>query len=291
MPAHDVTVTGSFAVNQYTITYIIEGEVYFTETVDYGSTIVPPTAPEREGYDFAWDEYPETMPAHDLTITGTYTKNEYYIDGTTYQVNGDEVVVINGKNCAGKVVIPSTIEIDGKKYDVTAIGDNAFTWNMYITSVTISDGIKKIGANAFNYCIQMVEIIIGKDVSVIGNKAFANIVTSANTPRRTSGGLKVSCYAETLSETASDAFEYSSISNGTLLVDDNIVNDYKTTEPWSQFGTIMGFNEASGVKAVWANEDGDAQIFSLDGKPMNEPQKGVNIVRMNNGQTRKMVVK
>jgi len=50
MPAHDVTVTGSFAVNQYTITYIIEGEVYFTETVDYGSTIVPPTAPEREGY-------------------------------------------------------------------------------------------------------------------------------------------------------------------------------------------------------------------------------------------------
>lgn len=291
MPAHDVTVTGSFAVNQYTITYIIEGEVYFTETVDYGSTIVPPTAPEREGYVFAWDEYPETMPAHDLTITGTYTKNEYYIDGTTYQVNGDEVVVINGKNCAGKVVIPSTIEIDGKKYDVTAIGDNAFTWNMYITSVTISDGIKKIGANAFNYCIQMVEIIMGKDVSVIGNKAFANIVTSANTPRRTSGGLKVSCYAETLSETASDAFEYSSISNGTLLVDDNIVNDYKTTEPWSQFGTIMGFNEASGVKAVWANEDGDAQIFSLDGKPMNEPQKGVNIVRMNNGQTRKMVVK
>ena len=57
---------------------------------------------------------------------------------------------------------------------------------------------------------------------------------------------------------------------------------------------IYGFTVspgASGVKAVWANEDGNAQIFSLDGKPMNEPQKGVNIVRMNNGQVRKMVVK
>lgn len=57
---------------------------------------------------------------------------------------------------------------------------------------------------------------------------------------------------------------------------------------------IYGFTvspEASSVKAVWANEDGNAQIFSLDGKPLNEPQKGVNIVRMSNGQVRKVVVK
>ena len=57
---------------------------------------------------------------------------------------------------------------------------------------------------------------------------------------------------------------------------------------------IYGFTvspEASSVKAVWANEDGNVQIFSLDGKPLNEPQKGVNIVRMSNGQVRKVVVK
>jgi len=73
MPAHDVIVTGSFTVNQYTITYIIDNEVYTTQTVDYGSTIIPPTIPEREGYDFAWADYPETMPAYDITIYGTYT--------------------------------------------------------------------------------------------------------------------------------------------------------------------------------------------------------------------------
>ena len=73
MPAHDVTVTGSFTVNQYTITYIIDNEVYTTQRVDYGSTIIPPTAPEREGYDFAWGDYPETMPAYDIIIYGTYT--------------------------------------------------------------------------------------------------------------------------------------------------------------------------------------------------------------------------
>ena len=73
MPAYDVTVTGSFIVNQYTITYVIDNEVYTTQRVDYGSTIIPPTAPEREGYDFAWGDYPETMPAYDITIYGTYT--------------------------------------------------------------------------------------------------------------------------------------------------------------------------------------------------------------------------
>ncbi len=73
MPAEDVTITGSFTINQYTITYIIDGEVYQTVKVDYNSKIIPPTPPEKEGFDFTWGEYPETMPAHDITISGNYT--------------------------------------------------------------------------------------------------------------------------------------------------------------------------------------------------------------------------
>jgi hypothetical protein len=73
MPAHDVTVNGSFAINQYTITYMIDNEVYATEKVDYGSKITPPTPQTRDGYDFAWGDYPETMPAYDITIYGAYT--------------------------------------------------------------------------------------------------------------------------------------------------------------------------------------------------------------------------
>ena len=73
MPDHDVTVTGTFTVNQYTITYVIDGEVYATVTVDFNSKIVPLTPPSKDGFDFAWEEYPETMPAHDITINGAYT--------------------------------------------------------------------------------------------------------------------------------------------------------------------------------------------------------------------------
>ena len=73
MPTHDVTVTGTFTINKYKITYVIDSEVYLTEEVEYGSWITPPNPGDHEGYDFAWEDYPDTMPAHDITINGAYT--------------------------------------------------------------------------------------------------------------------------------------------------------------------------------------------------------------------------
>jgi hypothetical protein len=104
MPAHDVTVTGTFAVNQYTITYVIDNEVYTTQRVDYGSIIVPPVAPTREGYDFAWSDYPETMPAYDITIYGTYT-------------TGIEAIIAGEANC-------QIFSLDGKPLNKPQKGVN-----------------------------------------------------------------------------------------------------------------------------------------------------------------------
>jgi hypothetical protein len=55
------------------VVYTVDGEVYKTETVEYGSTITPPTVEDKIGFDFAWEEYPTTMPANDITISGAYT--------------------------------------------------------------------------------------------------------------------------------------------------------------------------------------------------------------------------
>lgn len=74
MPAHDVTVTGSFTVNTYTLTYEVDGEVYKTYKIEYGATIEAENAPSKEGYTFSgWSEIPDTMPAHDVTVTGSFT--------------------------------------------------------------------------------------------------------------------------------------------------------------------------------------------------------------------------
>ena len=87
MPAEDVIIEGSFTVNYYTITYIVDGEVYATETIAYGSEITLIDAPTKEGYTFSgWSEAPATMPAEDVVIEGTFAVNYYTV---TYLVDGE----------------------------------------------------------------------------------------------------------------------------------------------------------------------------------------------------------
>lgn len=70
MPAYDVTATGFFKANQYTITYVIDGETYKKMVVDFGSTIIPPGS-ESDEYRFVWGSHPTTMPAYDITVNGS----------------------------------------------------------------------------------------------------------------------------------------------------------------------------------------------------------------------------
>ena len=79
MPAEDVTVTGTFTVNTYEVTYTIDGEVYATDSVTYGTAIVVPEVSDREGYTFSWSKIPNVMPARDVLVTGSYTVNTYKV--------------------------------------------------------------------------------------------------------------------------------------------------------------------------------------------------------------------
>ena len=87
MPAHDVTITGTFSINSYKLIYTVDGQEYKSSTVEYGATITPETAPTKEGYTFSgWSEIPATMPAHDVTITGTFSINSYKL---TYMIDNE----------------------------------------------------------------------------------------------------------------------------------------------------------------------------------------------------------
>ena len=295
MPAHDVTVEGSFSINKYKLVYQVDGVEYKGYEVEYGKTITPEPAPTKEGFEFSgWSDIPVTMPAHDVTITGTFKVIEYNVDNATYEVSDGEATFVGGENCSGDVEVPSTVVINNKTYPVTTISDGAFLNNPYITSVTIPRSVISIGANAFNGCSGLISIIIGENVSVIGSKAFANLGSGAAARRantRGVSGLIIKCYAVNVPTTAADAFENTSIGNASLFVDDNSVTAYKTTVPWNGFGTIMGFNEATDINGVWIDDGVRAKIFSIDGKPLNNLQKGINIIRMDNGKTKKVVVK
>ena len=70
----------------FTLTYLLDGEVYKEMKVTVGTAITPETVPDKEGYTFSgWGDVPATMPAEDLVLKGTYNINSYMI---TYRIDG-----------------------------------------------------------------------------------------------------------------------------------------------------------------------------------------------------------
>ncbi len=89
-----------------------------------------------------------------------------------------------------------------------------------------------IGDYAFSYCSGLTSVTIGSSVRSIGQKAFADC-----------GKLEeVHCFAEKVPSTNTDTFEKSYPEYMTLYVPAGSLNDYKTTEPWSKFGTIKAIS-------------------------------------------------
>ena len=77
---------------------------------------------------------------------------------------------------ARKVVIPSTITVDGYTYQVTKIAANAFKGDKQIRALIISDGITQIGNNAFNGCKNLKKITVKSTVlKKVGKGAFKKI--------------------------------------------------------------------------------------------------------------------
>ena len=88
MPADNVIIIGHYMVNEYWVTYVLDDVVFTSEKLPYGSIIIPPTVPQKDGYEFSWTYIPDTMPAKDIIVYGTYTT------GIVDIVNEDEIAAI-----------------------------------------------------------------------------------------------------------------------------------------------------------------------------------------------------
>lgn len=119
-----------------------------------------------------WSNFTNTVEVGEGGVTGSI----FEIDGIRYTIdenNSASLTSIN-KTIPDALTIPDQVEFNGKKYNVTSIGKEAFRGCGNLTSVSIPNSVTSIGYQAFYYCEKLTSVIIGSGVLSIGSSAFYN---------------------------------------------------------------------------------------------------------------------
>ena len=115
MPAEDLTFDGTYTINYYALTFMVDEEVILVDSLAYGDSIEIPEVSEREGYNFSgWGDVPATMPARDLTIVGMYIEKDYYV--VTFKVD-DEIISMQSLAEGDSIYIPDAPKKEGHTFD------------------------------------------------------------------------------------------------------------------------------------------------------------------------------
>ena len=261
MPTHDVTVTGSFIPNNYSLTYIVDGEVYKTYTVTYGTSIAPEPVPTKEGYTFSgWSYIPATMPATDVVVMGTFTISSYTltykVDGQVYKtytveygaaITPEPEPTKEGYTFSGWSTIPATMP----DHDVTVTG----TFTKIIikcATPTISYANGKLTFNCETEGAICHSTITDTDIkSYTGNEVDLTVT------------YYISVYA------TKEDFEDSEVATGTLCWIDQqpstegIVNEDAVTEV-KALPVLIQSNRGT-ITVQGANEGTEISVFSVNG--------------------------
>ena len=108
------------------------------------------------------------------------------VNNIEYKINFEakQVEIVRFRSSAASVVIPSSIFVRGKNYQVTSIQDRAFAGCKSLTSVVIPHSVTSIGYEAFSGCKSLTSIVIPNSVTIIEGRAFVycDALTSVTLP-------------------------------------------------------------------------------------------------------------
>ena len=182
----------------------------------------------------------------------TVSTGDFEIGGIKYRLSGTQTAEVISKSLyTGDIMIPSSVNYHGADYNVTSIGESAFSLSN-ITSIVIPASVTVIGSWAFQSCSKLTSVIIPEGVTILKAKTFDNCtklssVTIPSSVQYIEDGsfsylenlTDVYCYAESVPTLYADAFENTPTHKVILHVPSGAINKYKNESPWNEFKDIV----------------------------------------------------
>jgi hypothetical protein len=105
----------------------------------------------------------------------------------------------------------------------------------------------------------------------------------------------VYCYTEKVPNTGERLFYNSSIFNATLHVPAASIEAYRNEEQW-YFGKIVALTDSDPkptrvIAPTTMQQSMIVEYYDMNGHRISQPQRGINIIKMSDGTTKKIVEK
>ena len=104
-----------------------------------------------------------------------FTYNEawgFEIDGISYSVSGRTAIITGCDHSIKEIVLPDSVDYNGKKYPVTEMAIRAFSQRSNLEKIKLPKSIISIGDQCFYYCTSLKSVTLSDSLTTIGRSAF-----------------------------------------------------------------------------------------------------------------------
>lgn len=187
-----------------------------------------------------------------------------------YSLNNMGISVFYGCTALTSVTIPKNIRY---------ISDYTFSYCTGLKSLTLQEGTTDIYDYAFTGCTLLTTITLPSTLGTICDAAFGGCNSLESIYAFNPRGIGIK----------GKPFEEYTQSQCTLYVPEGSMDNYKRGEEWNAFNHIVEFSP-TGIDGVHsAAERREVERYDTSGRRLTSPTKGLNIVRFNDGTTRKVM--
>lgn len=164
-------------------------------------------------------------------------------------------------------------------YTTEEIGHNAFSKCTSLKSIELPYSLNNMGISVFYGCTALTSVTIPKNIRYINDYTFFNCNSLKSIYALNPQGIGIK----------GKPFEEYTQSQCTLYVPEGSMYNYQCWEEWYAFNHIVEFSP-TGINGVHsAAERREVERYDTSGRRLTSPTNGLNIVRFNDGTTRKVM--